>query len=72
MLTALIWFLIYVGAIVLLISIAIWFLRDICGLPLPARAIQILWGIVALLALLMLLNVLAGGASVPRVLPLLR
>jgi hypothetical protein len=38
-------------------------LETILGLPLPQRAIQIIWGLVALLAIIFILTWLAGGVS---------
>ena len=37
--------------------------RDIIGLPIPEKVIQLLWVIVALIAILMLVNMVMGGSS---------
>jgi len=61
MLTAVISLLIYICVIALVIYLVIWVLRDVVGLALPAKVIQILWVIFALIVLLMLVQMLLGG-----------
>src|SRR5882762_3385376 len=45
-------FLIYICVLALVIYLIIWVLTDVIGLPIPAKVIQILWVIVALVAIL--------------------
>jgi hypothetical protein len=66
MLASVITFLIYVCVLAIVIYLVIWVLRDILGLPIPERVIQILWVIVALIAILWLVQmVLGGGLHLP-------
>jgi len=68
MLTSVITFLIYICLLAIVIYLVIWVLRDIVGLPIPERVIQILWVIVALIAILWLVQmVLGGGNGLPRI-----
>jgi len=48
MLASVITFLIYVCILALIVYLIIWVLRDVVGLPIPEKVIQILWVIVAL------------------------
>lgn len=67
MLESVIVFLIYVCVLALVIYLVIYVLRDVIGVPIPAKVIQILWVIVALLVILWLVQlVLGGGLSLPR------
>lgn len=61
MLTALITFLIYLCVLALVIYLVIWIVRDVLGVPIPGKVIQILWAIVALLAILWLAQMFLGG-----------
>ena len=61
MLASIITLLIYVCILALIIYLVIWVLRDVLGVPIPERVVQILWVIVALVVLLWLVNALAGG-----------
>jgi hypothetical protein len=61
MLTSVIMMLIYVCVVALVFYLIIWVLRDVLGLPLPAKVIQILWVIFALIVILMLLQMFGGG-----------
>lgn len=70
MLAAVIQFLIFVCVIALVIYLVIWVLRDVIGLPLPAKVIQILWVIFALIVLLYLVQLL--GVSGAMHMPALR
>jgi hypothetical protein len=61
-----IYFLIAVCVVVLVIYLIIYVLRDVLGLPIPPKVIQILWVIVALLVILWLVQlVLGGGLRLP-------
>lgn len=64
MLTSVIMMLIYVCVVALVFYLIIWVLRDVLGLPLPERVIQILWVIFALIVILMLVQMFLGGGGV--------
>ena len=63
MLSAVIMMLIYVCIVALVFYLVIWVLRDVIGLPLPGKVIQILWVIFALIVILMLVNMLLGAGG---------
>jgi len=63
MLSAVITFLIYICILAIVIYLVIWVLRDVVGLPIPERVIQLLWVIVALIAILMLVQMVLGGGG---------
>lgn len=63
MLVSVITFLIYICILALVIYLIIWVLRDVIGLPIPAKVIQILWVIVALIVILWLVQMLIGGGG---------
>lgn len=63
MLAAVITFLIYLCLLAIVIYLVIWVLRDIIGLPIPGKVIQLLWVIVALIAILWLVQMVMGGGS---------
>ena len=63
MLASVITFLIYVCVLALVIYLVIWVLRDVIGLPIPAKVIQILWVIVALIVILLLGQMVLGGGG---------
>jgi hypothetical protein len=63
MIASVITFLIYVCVLALVIYLIIWVLRDVIGLPIPAKVIQILWVIVALIVILWLVQMLVGGGG---------
>lgn len=64
MLASVITFLIYVCILALVIYLVLWVLRDVLGIPIPERVIQILWVIVALVVILWLVQlVLPGGGG---------
>lgn len=66
MLTAVISLLIYICIFALVIYLVVWVLRDVIGVPIPAKVIQILWVIFALIVILALVNmVLGGGMHIP-------
>jgi hypothetical protein len=69
MLEAVITLLIWVCVIALVIYLVIWVLQTVVGLPLPAKVIQILWVIFALIVILMLARLLLGGGgiSLPKI-----
>jgi len=56
-------FLIYVCLLAIVIYGVIYVLRDVIGLPIPAKIIQILWVIVALVVLLWLVQLVLGGGG---------
>ena len=69
MLATVITMLIYVCIVALVFYLVIWVLRDIIGLPIPAKVSQILWVIFALIVILALVNMLTGlGGPMPRLL----
>lgn len=63
MLASVITFLIYICLLAIVIYLVIWVLRDIVGLPIPEKVIQLLWVIVALVAILWLVQMVLGGGS---------
>ena len=63
MLAAVITFLIYICILAIVVYLVIWVLRDIVGLPIPDKVIQLLWVIVALIAILFLVQLVLGGSN---------
>jgi hypothetical protein len=63
MIASVITFLIYVCILALIIYLIIWVLQDVVGIPIPAKVIQILWVIVALVCILFLVQTVLGGGS---------
>ena len=63
MLASVISFLIYVCLFAIVIYLVIWVLRDVVGLPIPAKVIQLLWVIVALIVILWLVQMVVGGGG---------
>jgi len=61
--TAVITFLIYVCILAIVIYLVIWVLRDVVGLPIPDKVIQLLWVIVALIVILWLVQMVIGGGG---------
>ena len=62
------WLLFYLGVIVAVVFVILWFLQTILGIPLPGRAIQVIWGLVGLLVVIYLLMWLSGGGfPLPRI-----
>lgn len=55
------WLLFYLGVIVAAVFAILWFLQDILGIPLPQRAIQVIWGLVGLLVVIYFLMFISGG-----------
>lgn len=69
MITSIITFLIYICLLALVIYLVLWVLRDILGLPLPEKVVQILWVIVVLVAVLWLVQLVLpniGALHLPR------
>lgn len=71
MLEAIIMFLIYVCVVAIVIYLVIWVLRDVLGLPLPGKVIQILWVIFALIVILFLVRLILPMAGGHRLLGML-
>lgn len=74
MLTAVITFLIWLCVVAIVIYLVIYVLRDVIGLPIPPKVIQLIWVIVALIAILWLVQTvlpMAGhriiGSLVPAI-----
>lgn len=63
MLASVISFLITLCILAIVIYVIIWVLRDVIGLPIPEKVIQLLWVIVALIAILWLVQMFAGGGG---------
>ena len=63
MLASVITFLIYVCVLALVIYLILWVLRDVLGLPIPEKVVQILWVIVALIVILWLVQMVLGGGG---------
>lgn len=61
MLPAVIQFLIYVCVLAIVIYLIIWVVRDVIGLPIPGKVIQLLWVIVALIVILWLVEMVLPG-----------
>lgn len=53
--------LIYICVVACLIYLVIYVIRDVVGVPVPEKVIQILWVIFALIILLMLWQAFGGG-----------
>jgi hypothetical protein len=63
MIESVIYFLIAVCVLALVIYLVIYVLRDVLGLPIPPKVIQILWVIVALLVILWLFQMVFSGGG---------
>jgi hypothetical protein len=63
MLTTVITLLIYICVVALVFYLVIWILRDVVGLPIPAKVIQILWVIFALIVILWIVQAFLGGGG---------
>jgi len=63
MIATVITFLIYLCILALVIYLVIWVVRDVLGVPIPPKVIQILWVIVALIVILWLVQIVLGGGS---------
>ena len=69
MLASVITFLIYICVLALVIYLIIWVLQEVLGIAIPAKVIQILWVIVALIVILWLVQMVlpgVGGLHFPR------
>ena len=69
MLTSVITFLIYLCILAIVVYLILWIVQDVIGLPIPAKVIQLLWVIVALVAILWLVEMVlpgVGGLHFPR------
>ena len=69
MLTSIITLLIYVCVVALVFYLVIWILRDVVGLPIPDKVIQILWVIFALIVILWIVQAFfaGGGLRIPSI-----
>ena len=72
MLASVITFLIYLCLLAIVIYVVIWVVRDVIGIPIPERVIQLLWVIVALIVILWLVQLIAGGPAGSFRLPVIR
>jgi hypothetical protein len=61
----LLWLLFYIGVAAAVVFVILWFLQTILGLPMPQRAIQVVWGLFALLVIIWILMWLSGAAPLP-------
>jgi len=66
MLESLIYALIYLAVLVLAVKVFLWFLADVVGMSLPDQIVKIIWFVVALIALLILIQLLLPGGVLPR------
>lgn len=66
MLSSVIMLLIYLCVFALVIYLVVWVLRDVIGLPIPPKVVQILWVIVALIAILFIVQQLVPGIGGAR------
>jgi hypothetical protein len=67
MIASIITLLIYVVILAIVVYLVIWVL-GIIGVPIPEKVIQLLWVVVALIAILMLVNmVMGGGLHLPSI-----
>ena len=71
MLASIIYLLILICIVALVFYLIIWVLRDVVGLPLPDKVIQIIWVIFALIVILYFVQFLLGAGGSFR-LPALR
>jgi hypothetical protein len=60
LLIAVIWALVYVVIVAIAIYLIIWVLEVVAGVTLPAKVVQLLWVLVALIAVVMIITALAG------------
>jgi hypothetical protein len=66
MITSVIMLLIYVCVVALVFYLIIWVLRDVVGLPIPEKVIQILWVIFALIVILWVVQFVLGHGGALR------
>lgn len=62
MLASVISLLVYLCLLAIVIYLVIWVVRDVIGLPIPDKVIQLLWVIVALVAILWIVQMVGGGS----------
>ena len=69
LLISVLWALIYVAIVCLIIWVILWAITAITGVALPARAVQLIWVIAALICLIIVLSLVAGMTPplMPRV-----
>jgi hypothetical protein len=60
LLIAVIWALVYVVIVAIAIYLIIWVLEVVAGVRLPEKVVQLLWVLVALIAVVMIITALAG------------
>jgi hypothetical protein len=60
LLIAVIWALVYVVIVAIAIYLIIWVLEVVAGVTLPAKVVQLLWVLVALIAVALIITALAG------------
>jgi hypothetical protein len=72
MLVSVISLLIWVCVLALVVYLILWVLTDVVGLPIPAKVIQILWVIVALIVILWLVQFVLGSGGASMGFPRLR
>lgn len=63
MLASVVSFLISLCRFAIVFYIVIWVLRDVIGLPIPEKIIQLLWVIVALIPILWLVQLVTGSGG---------
>lgn len=68
MLEGIISLLIYVCVVALVIYLVIWVLQSVVGIALPAKVVQIMWVIFALIVILLLVQLVMGSGNMPRLL----
>lgn len=64
MLASVITFLIYLCILAIVVYLIIWVVRDVIGIAMPEKVIQLLWAIVALIVILWLIELVLGGGGV--------
>lgn len=63
MIESVIYMLIAICIFALVVYLVLWVLRDVVGLPIPAKVVQILWVIFALIVILWLVQLFLGGGG---------
>ncbi len=63
MIASVVTFLIYLCILAIVIYLIIWVVQDVIGLPIPGKVIQLLWVIVALVAILWLVQMVLPGVG---------
>ena len=58
---SLLWVLFFIGVVVAVILVILWFVQTILEIPIPQRALRVVWGLVALLLIIWLLMWLSGS-----------